>query len=84
MLARKPGYCRTCAVGIHVGDEIAVLVGQWVHQACKGAEIARRAKAAGEPVVLELVMPDNELITYVGTNQRRRKRRSPRKTLTRR
>jgi hypothetical protein len=73
MKARRASRCTVCSDQIQVGDEIGAFLGKWVHAACKTADIARRAKAAGAPKVLPTAMPDNEMITYVATKRLKRR-----------
>jgi hypothetical protein len=73
MRARRASRCTVCSDDIQVGDEIGAFLGKWVHGACKAADIARRAKAAGAPKALPTVIPDNDKVTYVATKRLKRR-----------
>lgn len=73
MKARRASRCTVCSDRIQAGDEIGAFLGKWVHATCKAADIARRAKAAGAPKVLPVVMPDNDHVTYIGVRTERQR-----------
>lgn len=57
MKARQGSPCPGCTEWIVPGQDISVLTGWWMHDACKKAEIQRRIAAAGSAVELPAVMP---------------------------
>lgn len=73
MKAKRTSRCTVCSATIEVGEEIAAFLGKWVHDACKRADIARRAKAAGAPTQVPQAVFGNDTVTYVGARRWRRK-----------
>lgn len=47
MKSRYAGHCHLCELQWDVGDSIGKLLGKWVHEDCKAAEIAARTSLGG-------------------------------------
>lgn len=76
MKARYNTTCKLCAVRIRPQDDIAVLLGGWVHIACKSLEIARRTERHAVLKGVTVVSTEYAPVTqFVGTNERIKRRR---------
>lgn len=49
MIAQFPGTCSDCGTKIHPGDEITVVLGEWVHSRCLPEPSSTRAPYPWSP-----------------------------------
>lgn len=71
MKATLASRCSLCLAWIIPGEEVGALLGCWVHERCKRAEIARRIAAAGAAVEVPAVEPRDLQVVGIRSANRR-------------